>query len=271
MDILVANFASNNIGVLLGYGNGSFGLQMTHPTGNTPKSVAIGDLNNDTLLDIVAANFGDSTVTILFGCLNEVFVKETVLTITNGSRPRSIVIGDFNNDDLLDIGTANTNTHQIGIFLGYGNVSFGNEQMLSTGPSSFPYSLAVCDFDNDTRLDLVVTNYGVGTVGIFLGYRNGFFPNQTSYQTGALPYSVAVTDFDNDYIHDILVVNYGTNNVGVLRGHGDGTFADVFFISMKYESHPFFVLTGDFNNDKKLDFAVANNGTDSLYIFLQIC
>ena len=42
--------------VLLGYGNGSFHDQMTYSTGYSPQSVAVGDLNNDTRLDIVVAN-----------------------------------------------------------------------------------------------------------------------------------------------------------------------------------------------------------------------
>jgi hypothetical protein len=38
-----------------------------------------------------------------------------------------------------------------------------------------------------------------------------------------------------------------------------------------YGSHPFMVIVDDFNNDAKLAFAVANNGTDNLDIFLQTC
>jgi hypothetical protein len=40
---------------------------------------------------------------------------------------------------------------------------------------------------------------------------------------------------------------------------------------MEYDARPFSVVIGDFNNDRKLDFAVANNGTDNLNIFLQTC
>ena len=151
LDIVVANYDNNDVSVLLGYGNGSFANQMTYSTGSYPSSVAVGDFNNDTRLDIVVANYGSNDVSVLLGYANEVFVNQMMLTTGNGSRPRSFVIGDFNNDDRMDIGVANSGTHNIGIFLGYGNISFANQTIYSTGSYSSPYSIAAGDFNNDTR------------------------------------------------------------------------------------------------------------------------
>ena len=126
-------------------------------------------------------------------------------------------------------------------------------------------------FNNDTYLDIVITNCGSDNMGIFLGYGNGSFVNETTYSTDSSPSSVAVADFNNDTKLDIIVANHGSDNAGILLGHGDGTFRDMIRISMEYGSHPFSVLVGDFNSDGKLDFAVANSGTDSLQILLQTC
>jgi hypothetical protein len=68
-----------------------------------------------------------------------------------------------------------------------------------------------------------------------------------------------VGDFNSDTHFDIVVANYLSNSVGILLGLGDGSFAAVILFQMDYESHPFFVLANDLNNDGKLDFAVANN------------
>jgi hypothetical protein len=95
--------------------------------------------------------------------------------------------------------------------------------------------------------------------------------NLDRFQLCSYPYSVAVGDFNNDTRLDIVVANHGTNNLAVLLGHGNGTFASPILFSMNYGSGPFSVVIGDFNNDRKLDFAVANDGTDSLTILLQIC
>ncbi|CAF3877267.1 unnamed protein product [Rotaria sp. Silwood1] len=82
------------------------------------------------------------------------------LVTGNDSRPQSLVISDFNNDDLMDIGVVNSHTHNIGIFLGYGNISFANQMAYSTGLYSFPCSMAIGDFNNDTRVDIVFVSYG---------------------------------------------------------------------------------------------------------------
>ncbi|CAF3221632.1 unnamed protein product [Rotaria sp. Silwood2] len=273
LDIVVVNYGTNDVSIFLGFGNGSFRNQMTYSTGASPSSVAIDDFNNDSQLDIVVANYGSNDISLLLGHSNTVFINEMTLITGNGCRPRSFAVGDFNNDDRMDIAIANSGTHNIGILLGYGNISFTNQVTYSTGPSSSPYSIAVCDFNNDSRLDIVVANYGSDNVGIFLGYGNGSFTNQTTYSSGSNsdPYSVAVDDFNNDTIPDIVVANHGTNNLGVFLGYGNGTFTSFISFSLDYGSNPFFVVTGDFNNDRKVDLAVANDGTDSLNILLQSC
>ncbi|CAF2608856.1 unnamed protein product [Rotaria sp. Silwood2] len=273
LDIVVANAESNDVSVLLGYGNGSFAQQTTYVTGRYPQSVAVGNFNNDTGSEIVVANAIGNSISVLLGYINIGFIHETRIPSGNDLRSRSFATGDFNNDDQMDIAVTNMNSHSIGIFLGFGNISFTTEATYSTGSSSSPYSMAVGDFNKDSRLDIVVANYGSGNVGIFLGYGNGSFINQTTYSTGpnSDPYSVSVGDFNNDTILDIVVANQGTNIVGILLGYGDGSFASMIPFSMGYGSQPFSVVVGDFNRDSKLDLIVANDGTDSLYILLQTC
>ena len=73
------------------------------------------------------------------------------------------------------------------MLLGYGNGSFDNQMTYSTGAN--PSSAAVGDFNNDTRLDIVVANWDSNTVSVLLGYGNGSFANQMTYSTGSNPLS----------------------------------------------------------------------------------
>ncbi|CAF4556191.1 unnamed protein product [Rotaria sp. Silwood2] len=154
-----------------------------------------------------------------------------------------------------------------------GNMSFTNQLTHSTIPYLYPCSMAVGDFNNDTRVDIVFSGCNSNTVGVFLGYGNGSFGNLMTYPTGSYStqYSLAVGDMNNDTMLDIVVANYDNNNLGVFIGHGNGTFANIIVFPLDYESNPFSIVVGDFNNDRKLDIAVANNGTDSLNILLQTC
>jgi hypothetical protein len=63
-DIIVANYGTNNVGILLNTGNGTFYPQTTCSTGtgSSPYSVAASDVNGDNITDIIVANFNDNTV-----------------------------------------------------------------------------------------------------------------------------------------------------------------------------------------------------------------
>ncbi|CAF5196542.1 unnamed protein product, partial [Rotaria magnacalcarata] len=46
-DIIVANYGSSNVSVLLNIGNGTFRAQATYLTGTNPYEVATADVNGD--------------------------------------------------------------------------------------------------------------------------------------------------------------------------------------------------------------------------------
>ncbi len=68
-DLVVANFNSNDVSVLLGAGDGSFGTAVSFGAGSDPYSVAIEDLNGDGVPDLVVANSGSGDVSVLLNQL----------------------------------------------------------------------------------------------------------------------------------------------------------------------------------------------------------
>ena len=93
------------------------------------------------------------------------------------------------------------------------------------------------------------------------------FANATGSPFGTMyaPLAMAVGDFNGDAKPDLIVA--GLPNVSVLLGKGDGTFTqasgspiNMYSPSAGTDPGPCGVVVGDFNNDGKLDFAVANGG-----------
>jgi hypothetical protein len=180
--------------------------------------VAVGDFNNDDHLDIAVANSATNNIGILLGYGNGDFADQLTYSTGTDSVPSSISVGDFNDDNHLDIAVVNTASDNIGIMLGYGNGRFANVTMYSTGDSSVPVSIAVNDLNKDSYLDLVVANWGTNYVLIFLGKGNGSFLGPKAYSVGynARPQSVAIGDLNNDDMLDIVVANYGTDYIEIL-------------------------------------------------------
>src|SRR6266540_3451905 len=107
----------------------SFTSRRDYPVGADPRSVALGDFDNDGLLDLAAANSGSNDVSVLLNNGDETF--GAALTFGAGSGPRSIAASDLNGDGVLDLVTANADSGDVSILLGFGNGGFAQ-------PLTFP-------------------------------------------------------------------------------------------------------------------------------------
>lgn len=82
-----------------------------------------------------------------------------------------------------------------------------------TENDSAPYSVAIADFNNDIRLDIVVTNYETDQIVVLLlGHGDGISFNSVKYSTGSRsrPY------MNEDDWMDIVVACYHTDHVEIL-------------------------------------------------------
>jgi len=135
------------------------------------------------------------------------------------------------------------------------------------GTGSFPHSVAVGDFNGDSKRDLAVANQGSNTVSILLGTGAGSFGPKTDFGTGSSPFSVAVGDFNGDGKQDIVTANQSGNSVSVLlRNAGNTSFEPK--VDFAVGSGSWSVAVGDFDRDNKLDLVTANGNSNTVSILL---
>ena len=107
LDLVVTHGSLENVGILLGTGDGNFSDQATYSTGDgsVPGSVVIRDFNRDSRMDLATADGYAHSIILLFGDTAGTF--KSPITVSTGSRtaPASIVAGDFNSDGYEDIAT----------------------------------------------------------------------------------------------------------------------------------------------------------------------
>ncbi|CAF4907610.1 unnamed protein product, partial [Rotaria sp. Silwood1] len=170
LDIAVANYMANNVSIFLGHGNGSFAKQVNYSTGlySGPKSMAVGDFNHDKQVDIVVVNSNTSNIYIFLGNGNGTFTFSQSYLTGQSSEPSSVAVADLNKDNQTDIVVTNSGTSNVLVFFGLDNGKFSSPKSYSLEYESRPASVAIGDINNDTLLDIVVANYGLGYVEVLL-------------------------------------------------------------------------------------------------------
>ena len=143
----------------------------------------------------------------------------------------SVVVQDFNNDQIADIATANSNDGDVSVLLGNPDGTFGPTNTFAVGAGA--KGIASGDFNGDGKNDLVVTDGGTFAY-ISLGNGDGTFAHATAIKLRAGAGGIVVGDLNGDGKADIAIANFGPQNnshgsVAVLLGHGDGTFAPAVF------------------------------------------
>ena len=110
-----------------------------------------------------------------------------------------------------------------------------------------PGSVAVADFNRDTRPDLAVANRLSSDVTILLGDGTGNFTAAATgpERAGDGPTAVAVGDFNGDTRPDLAVANYDSSDVTILLGDGAGNFTAAATGPEKAGDYPNSVAVGD--------------------------
>jgi hypothetical protein len=230
-----------------------------YATGTSPSFVATASLRSDGINDLIVANAGDSTISVLLGDGQGVFAPQK--TYPTGAGPVSIATGPFHSVTAVDLAVANKGANSVSILLGNGDGTFQPQPDIATGTA--PVSVITADFHDLAGTgftDLAVANQGDDTISIFQGNGDGTFktPALIHLPAGYAPRALAAADLNSDGHIDLVVADQGNNTVSVFLGNGDGTFQAR--TDYPTGNSPVSVALGNFNGFGALDIAVANNG-----------
>jgi P pilus assembly chaperone PapD len=200
LDLLVAPF-SNTVEVFLGNGDGTFQPPIDNNSFAGPGWLALGDFNNDHLLDVVVVgSFGGSqNVGVLLGNGNGTL--QTPITQALLYPPGSVAAADFNRDGDLDVAIGNYFNDGLTVLLGEGNGSFRDPQNYSGGGGA---PVIIGDFSGDGNVDLVATSSSGLGAAEFLGNGDGTFqPARTYASNHGAPW--AAGDLNGDHKLDLVL------------------------------------------------------------------
>lgn len=264
LDVAVANDGSNDVSVLLGHDDGSFGTQIRTAVGDGARSVVSIDFNGDGILDLAVANYSSNDVSILLGNGDGTFQPDQ--RIATGTAPRSIAIADFNGDGMDDLAVSHYKFFSFGgfiqVLLGNGDGSFTDGQVIG---GSF-FTVATGDINGDGNTDIAAARYSSDQVSVSLGNGDGTFFSPQSFAAGNRPWFVTLGDFDGDGFDDVAVSNRNSRDVSVLLSNGDGTLVNQQRLAVG--NCPFGLAAVDIDGDDDVDLVSTNESSNDVSVLL---
>ncbi|WP_324673680.1 FG-GAP-like repeat-containing protein [Hymenobacter sp. GOD-10R] len=285
LDLLSASANGNTISVRLNDGKGIFvGNSSTPFSGaqevyveSSPHALALGDVDGDGDLDLLAANYTSatsstgSTVSIRLNNGSGLFSGGSEVAV--GSRPTALALGDLDNDGDLDLVVPSSNSFSVGVRFNNGGGTFSGTQTVNVANN--PEAVALGDVDGDGDLDLLTGNTGTNSVSVRLNDGSGAFSGTQNVTVADGPRSLNLADVDGDGDLDFVTASYGRVSFsGIINGttasvrinNGSGVFSGTQNVTVG--TQPNGVAVGDVDNDGDLDFVTANTVSNTVSVRL---
>ena len=221
---------------------------------NAYKITAITPPSSIGTVDVVVSNPGGQSDRMTDG-FDFFFALFGLPTIYDVSGPEALFSMDLDLDGDNDIISAG-----VSVLLNNGDGTFAPKIDYNAG--SYTTDIFCSDFDNDSDVDLAVSNFKEDQISVLLNNGDGTFAPRVVYDVGESPWGIFGADLDSDGDDDLVVANpdwdhgitqeSSKSTISVLLNNGDGTFASKVDYFAGTEARKVFIADLDSDGDNDL-------------------
>ncbi len=268
MDMISANSETHNISVFHANNDGFLTSPYKYPAIKSPsihpqpQSFAIGDVNNDSLLDLIVINQPDDNVTLMFGNGIGGFQTPSGYQI---EKPSQAIVADFTGDGMRDIivlGKAKGNNRLTMMQgRGTGEMTLGKTIL----QHAEIYDVVSADFDQDNDLDLIVAVNGFSFEYMLLENKDGVFAAPVDGHLPDTVVSMVSLDMQFDGMKDLAAI-HKDGTLSLLHGNGSVKLSLSENIQTGLPS-PTDLVAADLNGDRIQDLLICYGNADVAIMF----
>lgn len=257
--VLSDEISSGTLRSFRGNGAGGFNFNGLVSVGSFPDDLVVGNLDGDSLPDLVVSNSGDNTLQVFELQTNGTFSSQG--TLGTPADPRTVRLADVDGDMASDIVVANfgspAGVQAVSVFTNNGGFTFSAPTHVNTGGAVLGFDLA--DLDHDGDVDLVAANSDRDEFKIF---RNdaGTFVEQLTVSTGNNPVAVAIRPLTDAGLSDILIGAAGASPAIHVHLASDFFQYPAGGNSISTTGNPDELTLADFDENGELDIATTDTG-----------
>ncbi|MBS1933929.1 MAG: VCBS repeat-containing protein, partial [Bacteroidetes bacterium] len=280
----IVSVGTGKAGVLRNISSGtitssSFASVISLTTASGSYDLALGDINNDGLIDIVVGCTSNASVFINQSTSGSIsFASAQNISITGPI----VKLADMDNDGKLDIVSTSNSASTAYIYRnttsgGSSTVSFASSYSISGLSSAMDFTLG--DLNNDGLPDVIAINSSSLKIFINSSTSGSLSFGSAISVTGSIAgstyavMSVETADLDNNGTNDIICGNNGTtSSVIFVNDYSSGTFSSsnlspfTFTVGTNTSQFSDNIVVQDIDGDGKPDILMANSNSSGTFL-----
>ena len=288
LDIVVTEYGDNLVSVFKNnctpdnIATNLFGSRLDFPTGSQPQRMAAADLDGDGKPDLIVANTGDGTLSILQN-LSEGGTIDFApkVDIATGAGCTTVAVGDLNGDGKPDLAAVNTDgTLSVlqNVIAAPGEITTNAfAPQISLPIPSGGVGVAIVDIDGDGKPDLAVTTYLPQLFSVIQNLSSGddlttnSFGQRIDYPMDGRGHTISVGDLYGDGKPDLVVDTELNSTISIFRNESTPGILTNSSLSGPIELatgwNAWGSAVGDLNGDGRPDIVFANTYDHDISIY----